>query len=150
MLTVYQFEALVLTAFSSVMTEFSLKHESTKELVPEYYVRLRGQTVRLVVCYEIEGHPWVVIEAIDPHSDTVKDRSSLERLLVARVADETQPAEEEPPKDPAGLSEVLQRKAGELQSHGRDVLTGHFEIFPRLHEIARVRLAPVIAKIRSE
>jgi hypothetical protein len=137
MLNPGDFESLVLAAFSSVMREFDLVHESTQAVLPDYWVNLRGLVVRVRVCYEMYSHPWVVIQELDPQSGEVRDESSLEWLLVAR---EVGGAEGEAPMDEIALAAVLQTKAEQLGEYGRDVLAGQFAIFPRLHEIADATL----------
>ena len=139
MLTVEEYESLVLLAFEVLMRDFSLRHESTRSILPDYYVKLKGHAVRLDVGYEIDSNLWVAIEALDPANGEKRDRSSLESLLEARL--EGGYHRTKPPKDRDAVLEILRQKAEQLRQYGTDVLRGNFEVFARLHDIEQKELA---------
>jgi hypothetical protein len=134
----FTFEQEVFAAFGALISTFQLHHVETVASGPECAMLFRREAVGLTVKFESGVGPWVQLGRLrgpDEHDGPRRELYDLTFLLQERAPAETQTPGMEDIDDPR-LAPALEELAKQTLTYGADVLTGDFEVLPKLRQRA--------------
>jgi len=122
-------------AFSFLVTDYGFKHIDTIVYVRECAIKYRNETTGVIVSYEWGSAPWVVLARLkDPIDFSVVERMGVRFILMERCPSDLVDYGEEQLKG-QDLEKTLNHDADALKRCGHDILTGDFQVFPKLRKL---------------
>lgn len=101
---------------------------------PECIVRYENKTTGVIISYEWGGTPSVIVSRLDmTHSPVEEEQFGLKFLVMERCPEELDRIEAKGSGD--DIAQVLTEYAQILKKCGHEVLTGDFQVLPRLNEL---------------
>jgi hypothetical protein len=100
---------------------------------PECIVRYENKTTGVIISYEWGGTPSVIVSRLHPDLPVEEEQFGLKFLVMERCPEELDRIEAKGSSD--DIAQVLTEYAQILKKCGHEVLTGDFQVLPRLNKL---------------